>query len=97
MEAVDASITTAAAAAAEHSPIALYVGDLAPDVGEEHLVGLFSTIGELTSVRVCKDSATGLSLGYGYVNYISIQDGILAICFFFLFPLLLIFVLHCGK
>ncbi|XP_074559931.1 polyadenylate-binding protein 7 [Curcuma longa] len=76
MEAVDASTT---AAAAEHSPIALYVGDLAPDVGEEHLVGLFSSIGELTSVRVCKDSATGVSLGYGYVNYISIQDAISAI------------------
>ncbi|KAG6532404.1 hypothetical protein ZIOFF_006244 [Zingiber officinale] len=72
MEAVDEST---AAAAAEHSPIALYVGDLSPDIGEEHLVGLFSAIGELTSVRVCKDSATGVSLGYGYVNYISIQDG----------------------
>ncbi|WOL15250.1 polyadenylate-binding protein 4-like [Canna indica] len=87
--AVDATTTTAAAAAAvagappsapaASSPMALYVGDLSTDVSEGHLVGLFSTVGELASVRVCKDSATGRSLGYGYVNYISPQDAMIAL------------------
>ncbi|URE32112.1 Poly-adenylate binding protein, unique domain [Musa troglodytarum] len=67
---------TVASASAQPSPMALYVGDLADDVAEGQLVGLFSAVGELASVRICKDSVTGRSLGYGYVNYISPHDGI---------------------
>nr|XP_010923280.1 polyadenylate-binding protein 7 isoform X2 [Elaeis guineensis] len=53
---------------------ALYVGDLHADVMDTDLFDHFSPVGALTSVRVCRDSATGRSLGYGYVNYISPQD-----------------------
>ncbi|XP_010933305.1 polyadenylate-binding protein 7 [Elaeis guineensis] len=53
---------------------ALYVGDLHGEVTDADVFALFSTVGALTTVRVCRDSATGRSLGYGYVNYISAQD-----------------------
>lgn len=57
------------------SPASLYVGDLHPDVSDIHLVDAFSEFKSLTSVRVCKDSSTGKSLCYGYVNFVSHQDG----------------------
>ncbi|XP_008811028.1 polyadenylate-binding protein 4-like [Phoenix dactylifera] len=53
---------------------ALYVGDLHGAVTEAHIFELFSSVGTVTSVRVCRNFATGRSLGYGYVNYISAQD-----------------------
>ncbi|XP_008778836.2 polyadenylate-binding protein 7-like [Phoenix dactylifera] len=58
---------------------ALYVGDLHPDVTDSHLFDLFSSVGAVTSVRVCRDTVSGRSLGYGYVNYISSQDASQAI------------------
>ncbi|KAI0503936.1 hypothetical protein KFK09_014882 [Dendrobium nobile] len=59
--------------------VPVYVGDLHPDVTNENLMELFSTIGEVHSVRVCRDFYTDCSRGYGYVNYISCQDAINAI------------------
>ncbi|GLT93477.1 hypothetical protein SLE2022_112690 [Rubroshorea leprosula] len=56
------------------APASLYVGDLHPDVTDGQLVDAFSEFQTLASVRVCRDSNTGRSLCYGYVNFISTQD-----------------------
>ncbi|KAI3883107.1 hypothetical protein MKX03_012507 [Papaver bracteatum] len=57
----------------------LYVGDLHVEVTEDELYAAFNVIDSLVSVRVCKDSVSSVSLGYGYVNYISTQSANLAI------------------
>ncbi|XP_038905827.1 polyadenylate-binding protein 7 [Benincasa hispida] len=56
------------------SPASLYVGDLHPDVTDGQLFDAFSGFKSLASVRICRDSSTGRSLSYGYVNFISPQD-----------------------
>jgi polyadenylate-binding protein len=57
------------------TPASLYVGDLHPDVSDGQLHEAFSDFKTLASVRICRDSSTGRSLCYGYVNFLSPQDG----------------------
>lgn len=69
-------------AAVAATPASLYVGDLHPDVTDAMLLEAFAEFKSLDSVRVCLDSSTGRSLGYGYVNFVSPQDGKIGVFFF---------------
>lgn len=66
-------------AAVPATPASLYVGDLHHDVTDALLFEAFAEFKSLASVRICRDSSTGRSLCYGYVNFISPQDAIHAI------------------
>lgn len=63
-------------------PASLYVGDLDESITDDDLVDAFSGIGNVVSVRVCRDQVSCRSLGYGYVNFLSTQDGIINGSFF---------------
>ncbi len=49
---------------------ALYIGNLHPYMTENHLHNLFSTLGAVSETKIIKDKATGMSAGYGFVNFL---------------------------
>jgi len=60
---------------AAHANPSLYVGDLDPSVDEGQLFDVFGPVGQVVSIRVCRDQTRRSSLGYAYVNYANAQDG----------------------
>lgn len=57
------------------SSASLYVGELNTSVNEALLFEIFASIGQVSSIRICRDAVTKKSLGYGYVNYLKHEDG----------------------
>ncbi|KAG7625458.1 Polyadenylate-binding protein 6 [Arabidopsis thaliana] len=47
----------------------LYVGDLSPDVTEKDLIDKFSLNVPVVSVHLCRNSVTGKSMCYAYINF----------------------------
>jgi len=52
-----------------------YLNILRDFIADPLLLPVFSMIGPVASIRVCRDAVTRRSLGYAYVNYLNSSDG----------------------
>lgn len=48
----------------------LYVGNLSQQFTESVLLSIFATAGQVLSVKIIRDRSTGMSLGYGFVEFV---------------------------
>lgn len=80
---VDKGAAGAGSRAGQGPPVAagktLYVGNLHPFVSEPVLSDIFCTLGPVREVKVIKDKVTGLSAGYGFVEYVDPRSAELAL------------------
>lgn len=53
----------------------LYVGNLSFNTEERALEELFATVGEVASVHLIRDHATGRSRGFGFVEMANAEQG----------------------
>jgi len=60
----------------------LYVGNISFKATEDDLREMFSQAGEVVSVKLIKDAATGRLRGFGFVEMASEEDGKKAISMF---------------
>ena len=64
------------------SAMRLYVGNISFNANEDDLRELFSQAGEVKSVKLITDAATGRLRGFGFVEMSSDEDGNKAISMF---------------
>jgi RNA recognition motif-containing protein len=53
----------------------IYVGNLSFNTEEQQIEQLFASIGEVASVRLIRDHATGRSRGFGFVEMTTTEHG----------------------
>lgn len=53
----------------------LYIGNLHKNTTEEDLMDLFGSMGKMTSIKVIKDQLSGLSRGFGFIEFDSREGG----------------------
>jgi RNA recognition motif-containing protein len=57
----------------------IYVGNLTPDTTEDELRQAFGSFGEIASVKIIRDGATGESRGFGFIEMSSEEQAKAAI------------------
>jgi len=57
----------------------LYVGNLSDKITEGLLYEIFSSVGPVESCKICKDKTSGISAGYGFVDYYNPQIAAVAL------------------
>ncbi len=60
----------------------LYVGNMAYNISEDDLQGLFAQAGDVTSVALIKDRTTGMSKGFAFIEMDSQESAQKAITMF---------------
>ncbi len=57
----------------------IYIGNLSANVSETQVWDLFKTFGQVNSVHIVIDTASGQSMGFGFVDIAEREGGLMAI------------------